>query len=106
MFDFFKKGLAKTLENIVGVKGENKKITKDLLEEILLEADVSYEIVEEIIYYLPPQNEVKKEDLKHVMGSYFLYEKKETNQEKPFVELILGVNGAGKTTSIAKLAYL
>ncbi|EAJ0029213.1 signal recognition particle-docking protein FtsY [Campylobacter jejuni] len=106
MFNFFKKGLAKTLENIVGVKGENKKITKDLLEEILLEADVSYEIVEEIIYYLPPQNEVKKEDLKRVMGSYFLYEKKETNQEKPFIELILGVNGAGKTTSIAKLAYL
>lgn len=106
MFNFFKKGLSKTLENIVGIKGENKKITKDLLEEILLEADVSYEIVEEIIYYLPPQNEVKKEDLKRVMGSYFLYEKKETNQEKPFVELILGVNGAGKTTSIAKLAYL
>ncbi|EAI2877538.1 signal recognition particle-docking protein FtsY [Campylobacter jejuni] len=106
MFNFFKKGLAKTLENIVGIKGENKKITKDLLEEILLEADVSYEIVEEIIYYLPPQNEVKKEDLKRVMDSYFLYEKKETNQEKPFVELILGVNGAGKTTSIAKLAYL
>ncbi|EAK0284231.1 signal recognition particle-docking protein FtsY [Campylobacter jejuni] len=106
MFNFFKKGLAKTLENIVRIKGENKKITKDLLEEILLEADVSYEIVEEIIYYLPPQNEVKKEDLKRVMGSYFLYEKKETNQEKPFVELILGVNGAGKTTSIAKLAYL
>ncbi|EAH6904731.1 signal recognition particle-docking protein FtsY [Campylobacter jejuni] len=106
MFNFFKKGLAKTLENIIGVKGENKKITKDLLEEILLEADVSYEIVEEIIYYLPPQNEVKKEDLKRVMGSYFLYEKKEINQEKPFVELILGVNGAGKTTSIAKLAYL
>ncbi|HHY2378272.1 TPA: hypothetical protein ACV3CC_002000, partial [Campylobacter jejuni] len=24
MFNFFKKGLAKTLENIVGVKGENK----------------------------------------------------------------------------------
>ncbi|EFC32357.1 signal recognition particle-docking protein FtsY [Campylobacter jejuni] len=106
MFDFLKKGLAKTLENIAGVKGENKKITKDLLEEILLEADVSYEIIEEIIYYLPPQNEIKKEDLKRVMGSYFLYEKKETIQEKPFVELILGVNGAGKTTSIAKLAYL
>ncbi|ECV9671607.1 signal recognition particle-docking protein FtsY [Campylobacter coli] len=106
MFDFFKKGLAKTLESIVGVKGENKKITKDLLEEILLEADVAYEIVEEIIYYLPPSDEVKKEDLKRVMGSYFLYENKEILDEKPFVELILGVNGAGKTTSIAKLANL
>ncbi|EAJ6871480.1 signal recognition particle-docking protein FtsY [Campylobacter coli] len=106
MFDFFKKGLAKTLESIVGIKGENKKITKDLLEEILLEADVAYEIVEEIIYYLPPSDEVKKEDLKRVMGSYFLYENKEILDEKPFVELILGVNGAGKTTSIAKLANL
>lgn len=106
MFDFLKKGLTKTLENIVRVKGENKKITKDLLEEILLEADVSYEIVEEIIYYLPPQNEVRKADLKRVMGSYFLYEKLENIPKKPFVELILGVNGAGKTTSIAKLAYL
>ncbi|EAH8344188.1 signal recognition particle-docking protein FtsY [Campylobacter coli] len=106
MFDFFKKGLAKTLESIVGIKGENKKITKDLLEEILLEADVAYEIVEEIIYYLPPSDEVKKEDLKRVMGSYFLYENKEILDEKPFVELILGINGAGKTTSIAKLANL
>lgn len=106
MFDFLKKGLAKTLESIVGIKGENKKITKDLLEEILLEADVAYEIVEEIIYYLPPSDEVKKEDLKRVMGSYFLYENKEILDEKPFVELILGVNGAGKTTSIAKLANL
>lgn len=106
MFDFFKKGLAKTLESIVGIKGENKKITKDLLEEILLEADVAYEIVEEIIYYLPPSDEIKKEDLKRVMGSYFLYENKEILDEKPFVELILGVNGAGKTTSIAKLANL
>ncbi|HEB9433231.1 TPA: signal recognition particle-docking protein FtsY [Campylobacter coli] len=106
MFDFFKKGLAKTLESIVGIKGENKKITKDLLEEILLEADVAYEIVEEIIYYLPPSDEVKKEDLKRVMGSYFLYKNKEILDEKPFVELILGVNGAGKTTSIAKLANL
>lgn len=106
MFDFLKKGLAKTLQSIAGVKGKNKKITKDLLEEILLEADVAYEIVEEIIYYLPPNNEVKKADLKRVMASYFLYEKSETIQSKPFVELILGVNGAGKTTSIAKLAYL
>ncbi|MBM0636670.1 signal recognition particle-docking protein FtsY [Campylobacter sp. VicNov18] len=106
MFNFLKKGLAKTLENIVNIKGENKKITKDLLEEILLEADVSYDIVEEIIYYLPPQNEVKKADLKRVMGAYFSYEKFEKQQIKPFIELVLGVNGAGKTTSIAKLAYL
>mgnify|MGYP004627446161 CR=1 FL=1 len=52
MLNFFKKTLAKTLENITKTKA-NHKISKDLLEEILLEADVAYEIVEEIIYYLP-----------------------------------------------------
>ena len=105
MLDFLKTSLKKTLENITKVK-TNQKITKDLLEEILLESDVSYEIVEEILYYLPPSQEVKKEDLKRVMSSYFLYEKPEITDAKPFVELILGVNGAGKATSIAKLAYL
>lgn len=106
MFDFLKKGLKKTLENIAQIKSGHKKITKDLLEEILLEADVSYEIVEEIIYYLPPSDEVREEDLRRVMKTYFLYDQKELSHSKPFVELILGVNGAGKTTSIAKLAYL
>ncbi|MDL0110719.1 signal recognition particle-docking protein FtsY [Campylobacter felis] len=105
MLNFFKKSLAKTLENITKTKA-NHKISKDLLEEILLEADVSYDIVEEIIYYLPPSEEIKKDDLKRVMGAYFLYEKPEFSTQKPFVELILGVNGAGKTTSIAKLANL
>ena len=105
MLNFFKKSLAKTLENITKTKANNK-ISKDLLEEILHEADVSYDIVEEIIYYLPPSEEVKKDDLKRVMGAYFLYEKPEFSTQKPFVELILGVNGAGKTTSIAKLANL
>ncbi|TNB62255.1 signal recognition particle-docking protein FtsY [Campylobacter helveticus] len=105
MLNFFKKSLAKTLENITKTKANNK-ISKDLLEEILLEADVSYDIVEEIIYYLPPSEEIKKDDLKRVMGAYFLYEKPEFSTQKPFVELILGVNGAGKTTSIAKLANL
>ncbi|TQR33057.1 signal recognition particle-docking protein FtsY [Campylobacter sp. MIT 99-7217] len=99
MFDFLKKTFQIRAKN-------TDKISKEELEEILLEADVSYEIVEEIMYYLPPSEEVKKEDLERVMRSYFLYENKKEIQEKPFVELILGVNGAGKTTSIAKLAHL
>ncbi|AJC85139.1 signal recognition particle-docking protein FtsY [Campylobacter peloridis] len=106
MFSFLKNGLKKTLENINLVKANNKKITKELLEEMLLEADVAYEIVEEIIYYLPPSDEVKKEDLKRVMSAYFIYDQKEFKDYKPFVDLIIGVNGAGKTTTIAKLANL
>ena len=105
MLEFLKKGLSKTLNSINSLK-TGEKISKDLLESMLLEADVSYEIVEEILYYLPPSNDIKKDDLKRVMSAYFLYEKRANAQSKPFVELILGVNGAGKTTSIAKLANL
>lgn len=72
----------------------------------MLEADVAYELVEEILYYLPPQDTVKREDLKRVLGTYFLYETSNPTQAHPFVELILGVNGAGKTTTIGKLAYM
>ncbi len=103
MFNFFKK----TAEVIRGVapKKENT-ISKELLEEILLEADVTYECVEEIIYYLPPSDKVKREPLRRVLLTYFIEpEKKEFSEEKPFVELIFGVNGAGKTTTIAKLAF-
>lgn len=106
MFNFIKKGLGKTVDVIKEVLPQQvEKIDKETLEDILLESDVPYEIVEEIIYYLPPQDLVKKEDVKRVMKAYFIYdyEMKDAN-ETPFVELIIGVNGAGKTTTIAKLA--
>lgn len=107
MFGFLKRGLDKTLEAIRSSKPTDKKISKNALEEILLEADVDYEIVEEILYYLPPQDEVKKDDLKRILNTYFIYENvTQVKQDKPFVEIILGVNGAGKTTTIAKLANL
>lgn len=106
MLDFFKKGFAKTVENIKSAKPKNQKVSKDILEDILLEADIDYDIVEEMIFFLPPVQTVKRGDLKIVMSKYFSKIKEESKDEKPFVDLILGVNGAGKTTTIAKLANL
>lgn len=107
MIGIFKKGLSKTLDAIKSVAPKpQEKISKELLEEILLEADVEYDLVEEIIYYLPPQDTVKRADVGRVLGAYFIYDlPPSTTPELPFVELVLGVNGAGKTTTIAKLAY-
>jgi fused signal recognition particle receptor len=107
MIGIFKKGLSKTLDAIKSVAPKpQEKISKELLEEILLEADVEYDLVEEIIYYLPPQDTVKRADAGRVLGAYFIYDlPPSTTPELPFVELVLGVNGAGKTTTIAKLAY-
>ena len=104
MFGFLKK----TKEVISGVVSKKeRKISKELLEDILLEADVSYEVVENAIYFLPPGDMVEKQDIKRVLLSYFKdVEDSESYHDKPFVELIFGINGAGKTTTIAKLANL
>ncbi len=106
MIGFIKKGLNKTLHVIKEVLPEKvEKIDKETLEEILIESDVPYELVEEIIYYLPPQDLVEEKDVKRVLKSYFIYDIKEAEEtNKPFVDLVIGVNGAGKTTTIAKLA--
>ncbi len=108
MIGFIKKGLAKTLGAIKEVAPTKRTfITKDELEEILLEADVTYEVVEEMIYYLPPAEKVKRDVLRTVLLAYFRdVPKISEDEEKPFTELIIGVNGAGKTTTIAKLANI
>ncbi len=85
-------------------KEKGKKLTKEELEELLLEADVAYEVAQEAIYYLPPGEFVERKELERVLKTYFLYEN-ETVSARPFVELVLGVNGAGKTTTVAKLAH-
>ena len=102
MFGFLKK----TKEAISGViTKKERKISKELLEEILLEADVSYEVVENAIYFLPAGDMVEKKDIKRVLLTYFKDIQNDTlDHEKPSVELIFGINGAGKTTTIAKLA--
>jgi len=107
MFSFIKKGLEKTLGSIKDILPERvEKIDKTLLEEILIESDIPYELIEEILYYLPPASSVARTDVRRVLKAYFTYKSPElTCKQTPFVELVIGVNGAGKTTTIAKLAH-
>jgi len=102
MFSFLKK----TKDVIAGVvTKKEKKISKEMLEEVLLEADVSYDVVEQVIYYMPPSDMVEKKDVRRVLLAYFIDVPKVTDaKEKPYVQLIFGINGAGKTTTIAKMA--
>ncbi len=105
MFSFLKKGLKKTVETIhSNAPVKREKIGREDLEDLLLEADVTYDLVETIVESLPET--VKRIQLYNTLISLFIYdvEKIEPKGEKPFVELIVGVNGAGKTTTIAKLA--
>ncbi|MDD2906164.1 MAG: signal recognition particle-docking protein FtsY [Sulfurimonas sp.] len=105
MFGFLKNSLSKTVEAIKTVVPK-KKITfsKEELEEILLEADVEYALVEIIIGEIY-QDKITREILRSKLLATLAYTSyKEPAFTAPFVELIIGVNGAGKTTTIAKLA--
>ncbi len=105
MFGFIKNSLQKTTQAIKQVVPKRKPtITKDELEDILLEADVSYDLVEIILGEIY-QEKITRDILRRKLLATFAYASyKKPEYEPPFVELIVGVNGAGKTTTIAKLA--
>ena len=95
MFGFFRKNDAPK---------KRKFFTKDELEDVLLEADVEYELVE-IILEQTYQSKITRDILRSKLLAtlaHTTYTLPEFNT--PFVELIVGVNGAGKTTTISKLA--
>ena len=100
MFGFFKKTID-AIKSIVP-KGE-EYLTKEQIEEVLIESDVEYDVVDDIISYLPT-DKVNRVALYNSLISLFTIPKDVIEVESPYVELIIGVNGAGKTTTIAKLA--
>lgn len=122
LFQKLKEGLARTREGLVGKVTKLfaifKKIDEDFwdeLEEILISADVGVGTTDRIISAL--RERVKKEKLnepqqllsalKSDLSEILAGKGGSLNraQEKPTVILVVGVNGTGKTTTIAKLAY-
>jgi len=104
---FFSRALEKTVSNIKSIVPVKKeKIEFDIIEELLIEADMEYDIIEKAMDGLPDL--ITKAQLKHRLVSLFEHapDVDLSNLPKPFVELIIGVNGAGKTTTIAKLANM
>ncbi len=99
-----------------------RSIDDDLLEEIesqLLAADVGIEATGRLIHHLTEQH--KQQKLKSSQSVYRALTAemvsilssnvenpllRETLSSKPFVLLVVGVNGVGKTTTIGKIAHL
>ncbi|MFR1809889.1 MAG: signal recognition particle receptor subunit alpha, partial [Pygmaiobacter massiliensis] len=120
---FFEKlsaGLAKTRNAIFGNIGEmenadriDDEMYEELLEQLVL-ADTGIDVVEELVDKL--KAEVKKnrlktgvealEALKGLITEMMTPETPFAPAGKPAVILVIGVNGVGKTTSIAKIANL
>ena len=119
-FDKLKAGLSKTKSSFIGglnsLFSGSKKIDDDFydeLEETLIMSDLGGRTSEEIVEKL--RQKVKEEKISDTDGVKaaikeiiveMLGEDEPINlSTKPSVILVIGVNGAGKTTSIGKLAY-
>lgn len=112
-----KDGLAKTrmsisnrIHDVLPHGGRIKEETWKELEEILLTADVGVTVTEELIQALKAQKITSADGMRTALASNLeeMLQMKETatvaDPMAPLVILVVGVNGAGKTTSIAKLA--
>lgn len=127
-FERLKEGLSKTRMNIFGklqrIITTKAKIDDELLEqveEILIGGDVGVRITATIIQNL--KERVKRDSYQDSSQLYFLLKdeiekllmtdginqnNRESNavaQCKPYIIMVVGVNGVGKTTTIGKLAY-
>ena len=136
LFDIFKKkkketldnGLSKTKETVFGkiaraIAGKSKvdEEVLDNLEEVLVTSDVGVETTLEIIDRLEKRvardKYVGTDELNNILYDEMssLLADNDNSQvdgfdiqsaKKPFVVLVVGVNGVGKTTTIGKLAHL
>ena len=123
-FRRLKDGLAKTKSGLVdkvkSVVGLHAKVDDDLLddlEEALIESDVGVGATEKIIDGLKERVrnegdassdgvfELLKNEVSNILVSDNHQESFFDSSHKPFVIMVVGVNGTGKTTSIGKLAY-
>lgn len=121
-FEKLKNGLSKTRANIndkiVTLVKSNKKLDDDFweeLEEILIQADVGVNTSLDLVANI--QKKAKKQKIndsaevmdlikEEVVSLFSNYDAAAINTSaSPTVILVVGVNGAGKTTSIAKMAH-
>ncbi len=118
-FDKLKQGLTKTKNALFGrVKDlfiNMRTVDEDLLEEleeILITADVGVSATEEILDRLRykikadkiTESEIVYEELKAIISDMIGESEPMKLDTTPSVILVIGVNGVGKTTSIAKIA--
>ncbi len=110
-FEGLKARLEKTRKNLFESLGKllkGTKVDKELLEQLeekLITADIGYETTQEILEKLQErQNRDALEALKEVLIEILSGENSlHTPTDKPFVITVVGVNGTGKTTTVAKL---
>ena len=120
-FSRLKEGLSKSSKSITGsitaifTKRKLDKETLQELEDTLIQADLGITVAERIIKAVSfgrYDKEIDPEEVKQILADEVAKVLKPVEvpfnfgSEKPFVILVVGVNGSGKTTTIGKLGSI
>jgi fused signal recognition particle receptor len=120
-FSRLKEGLSKSSKSITGsitaifTKRKLDKETLQELEDTLIQADLGIAVAERIIAAVSHgryDKEIDPEEVKQILASEVAKVLKPVEvpfsfgEEKPYVILVVGVNGSGKTTTIGKLGSI
>jgi fused signal recognition particle receptor len=105
-----KKTLGQRLKNLFSFSGDTDEFFEEL-EEMLIEADLGAQFAMELSDRLRGAGGIRsRENLVAALRGEFLQELRvgdpQLDRERLNVVLVLGVNGVGKTTNLAKLAHL
>ena len=113
-----KKGLSKSSSKIsegINTIIKGKKIDDESLlelEEILISSDMGVKFSLEVIEELkkskmidPDVTKIKKVIQKKIINLLEPLEKKIVKKTKPYICLVVGVNGVGKTATVGKIAH-
>lgn len=125
-FTKLKDGLSKTKDSLIQRIGSLVSIKKTIdedflaeLEEIFILSDMGYDTAQQIIENIKLKAKSEKFETETELKNFVVQEIKNiflqateifgsfdlSHNQKPYVIMIVGVNGVGKTTSIGKLAY-
>jgi len=116
-FDRLKEGLSKTRSQISAIVKGGGGLDEDFyeaLEEALIAADIGVDLTDRIFDDL--RRQIKERGIADRVGAYSLLKEMlaedltvtkapEDFPPKPWVVLVVGVNGVGKTTTIGKMAH-
>lgn len=98
----FASKLSGALGRLIDLFSKTKLADLKTIERVLIEADVGIKYTSEILEKIKSSPDKLKQEIYNLIN----LPAPQISQEKPTIIMVYGVNGSGKTTTVAKLAHL
>ena len=98
--------LKRALSSASRLFSHTKHASVEEIEDILIRADVGVKYTDEIIKRIDKNSNDLRSSLKKELVDLLSIDPPKAGSEKPIIMMVCGINGSGKTTTVAKLANI